>query len=163
METMALTDSVAKVLTQVEESTGLPVHVEPDSTLPQNILAKVTMARGNIPFHQVAYHSRASEVPDYLIVYQCGFILRRYGRPTNDRLDFADSGQGQAIVRNWLVNNAKNPDLAPQSLEKRAQFLHSGLINQLRSIPVGLRVDAWIRDQFPDLHTLQEQALARQP
>jgi hypothetical protein len=47
---MALSPTVEKVLRQVEKTTGLPVHVEPDSTLPKNILAKVTMPEAGFLF-----------------------------------------------------------------------------------------------------------------
>jgi hypothetical protein len=32
-----------------------------------------------MPFHQVDYQPDRSASPDYLIVFQCGFILRHYG------------------------------------------------------------------------------------
>lgn len=55
---MALSSSVEKVLRLVEEKTGLPVHVEPDSSLPANLLAKVTAGRGAIPFHDGVEYPR---------------------------------------------------------------------------------------------------------
>src|SRR5439155_17103049 len=78
---MVPSDSVEKVLRLVKEKSGLPVHVEPDSTLPPNLFSNVTRARGAMPFHRIGYRPSASATPDYLIVYQCGFLLRAYAVP----------------------------------------------------------------------------------
>jgi hypothetical protein len=93
---MALSESVNKVLRLVQEKTGLPVHVEPDSTLPVNLLAKVTIARGGMPFHRVGYQSGASAAPDFLIVYQCGFVLRQFSLAPTERFDFSRTDRAEA-------------------------------------------------------------------
>jgi hypothetical protein len=51
---MVLGKAVENVLRLVEKKTGLPVHVEADTSLQPHILAKVTRARGKMPFHKVA-------------------------------------------------------------------------------------------------------------
>src|SRR5256885_13145739 len=119
---MALSPTVEKVLRQVEKVTGLPVHIEPDATLPKNILAKVTVARGGIPFHQVAYQSNASTAPDYLIVYQCGLILRHYAVPPEIRYDLAAAPEGGAMVRDWVANNPKQPNAPAQLVQGLSSF-----------------------------------------
>jgi hypothetical protein len=159
---MALSPTVEKVLRQVEKATGLPVHVEPDSTLPKNILAKVTMARGGIPFHQVAYQSASSAAPDYLIVFQCGFILRRFAVSIGDRYDLAQAPHAEETVRGWVTKNPKQPNPALHQAEGLIGFLFNNLLSQLRSVPVGLRIDDWILKSFPELRPLQEEALTKQ-
>ncbi len=159
---MALSSSVEKVLRLVEEKSGLPVHVEADSSLPKNELAKVTMARGGMPFHRVAVQPHASATPDYLIVYQCGFILRVYAVPPEARFAFAAVDAAEDTVRQWVVSNPKTPNLPEQTVVGLTGFLFNGILSQLRSIPVGLRVDSWILAEFPDLAELQQQALTKQ-
>jgi len=159
---MALSSSVEKVLRLVEEKTGLPVHIEPDTTLPANLLAKVTVARGAIPFHQIGYQTIGNAAPDYLIVFQCGFLLRRYAVPPADRVDFVESEKAEATVRQWVRKNPKTPNLTEESITGLTGFLYRSLLNQLRSTPVGLRVDSWILSEFPDLAGLQQEALSRQ-
>src|SRR6266446_745849 len=95
---MASSDSVEKVLRLVKEKSGLPVHVEPDSTLPPNLFSNVTRARGAMPFHRIGYQPSASETPDYLIVYQCGFLLRAYAVPAQVRFDFASIALTLAVI-----------------------------------------------------------------
>jgi len=48
---MSLSETTRKVLGLVEERSGIPVHVEPDPNLPGTLLAKVVMARDNLPLH----------------------------------------------------------------------------------------------------------------
>ena len=50
---MSLSETTRKVLGLVEERSGIPVHVEPDLNLPGTLLAKVVMARDNLPLHRV--------------------------------------------------------------------------------------------------------------
>ncbi len=61
---MALSGSVDKVLRLVEKKTGLPVHIEPDSSVPEHEVAKVTMARSAMPFHRIAVQPQSSATPD---------------------------------------------------------------------------------------------------
>ncbi len=120
------------------------------------------MARGGVPFHVVGYQPSASAAPDYLIVNQCGFILRRYGVPLADRYDFASAPEGEAVVRDWVTTNNK-PGRPPTENESGLiGFLHTGLLGQLRSTPISLRVDAWILQDYPELLDLQKKALSRQ-
>lgn len=159
---MALGKSVEKVLRLVEETTGLPVHVEPDGSLPPNILARVTMARGKTPFHRVAYQPDCSASPDYLIVFQCGFVLRNYAVPPSDRVDFANTNLAEQTVRQWVRNNPKTPGLPENKIEGLTGFLFNGILSQLRSVPVGLRVDSWILEEYPELAPLQRAAAMKQ-
>ena len=159
---MALGKSVEKVLRLVEEKTGLPVHVETDASLPPNILAKVTMARGKMPIHRVAYQPDRSASPDYLIVFQCGFVLRHYSLLPADRVDFANTDVAEQTVRQWVSNNPKMPGMTAQNIAGLTGFLYNGLLSQLRSIPVGLRVDSWIMEEYPDLAPLQQEAALKQ-
>jgi hypothetical protein len=114
---MALGKSVEKVFRLVEQETGLPIHVEADATLPRNILAQLTMARGKMPFHQVAYQPDRSASPDYLIVYQCGSVLRHYAVPRPERVDFAMTDLAEQTVGQWVQNNPKTPGLPNPTIE----------------------------------------------
>ena len=159
---MALGKSVETVLRLVEETTGLPVHVEPDDSLPSNILARLNMARGKVPFHRIAYQPNRSTSPDYLIVYQCGFVLRQYAVPVSERVDFARADLAERKVRQWVTENPKMPGMPEKARNDLTGFLFDGILAQLRSIPVGLRVDSWILDRCPDLAPLQREAALQQ-
>ena len=90
---MSLSETTRKVLRLVEEKSGIPVHVEPDSTLPGTLLAKVVMARGSLRLHRVFYRPDNASPPDYLICHQAGLLLRLFEAPPDKRFDFAASAQ----------------------------------------------------------------------
>ncbi len=151
----------AKVLQLVQERTGKPVHVEPDSALPANVLAKLDVARGRTPLHRIAIHPSAIDEPDYLIVFQAGFLLRRFAMPPDQRRDFAERPKTDETVRRWVENNPSALNLVDAN-PRLIRFLCSGLLSQLRSMPVGLRVDDWIRRDYPELAPPQRKAVDRQ-
>jgi hypothetical protein len=159
---MVSSPAVEKVLKQVESQSGKPVHIEATTKLPPNILANVRMARGGLPFHMVEYQASLGASPDYVIVYQCGFIIRRHEVDANNRQDFVATPEGEAVVGDWVATNQKPAKPPRANAIGLIHFLHSGLLSQVRSIPVGLRVDGWILQEFPDLMPLQEKALSKQ-
>ncbi|MBI3782938.1 MAG: hypothetical protein HY270_06010 [Deltaproteobacteria bacterium] len=123
------------------------------------------MARGNAPAHTITYNPAAGSAPDYLIAYQCGFILRLFANPLSERWDFAPAAHSREIVHGLLTGPdgpARKLQLAPPAVEKLRDQLFDGLMVQLRSIPVGLRIDAWILRDHQDLAPLQRTAVLRQ-
>jgi hypothetical protein len=47
-------------------------------------------------------------------------------------------------------------ELPAPSLRKYADQLFDGLMTQLRSVPIGLRVDAWLAADYSELRELQQ-------
>jgi hypothetical protein len=159
---MNLSEITQKVLRLVETRSGIPVHVEPDPNLPGTILAKVVMARGPLALHQVFYRPDSSSPPDYLICSQAGFILRLFDTPPEKRFDFADSPEGEAAIERLLKAHPAGRALPPQAMPQACQFWRTALLNHLRSIPVGMRVDRWLATEFPGLAELQKASTLRQ-
>jgi hypothetical protein len=159
---MGLSEITRNVLRLVETRSGIPVHVEPDPSLPGTILAKVVMARGALALHQVFYRPDSSSPPDYLICQQAGFILRLFDTPPEKRFDFADSREGEAAIERLVKDHPAGRALPPQSVPHLCQFLRATLLNHLRSIPVGMRVDRWLASEFPALAELQKASILRQ-
>lgn len=159
---MSLSETTRKVLRLVEERSGIPVHVEPDPKLPGSMLAKVVMARGNVALHRVFYRPDSATPPDYLICQQAGFILRMFGTPADRRMDFASAPAGDAAVERLVKNHPVAKLLPPEGLPQFAKMLRDGLLHHLRSIPVAMRVDRWLANEFPELAELQRRAVLQQ-
>src|SRR5690242_9348362 len=133
---MSLREVTRAIIAQVERVSGGPVLVTEDRSL--QTLAAVRMARGNAPAHTVTYNPASSTQPDYLIAYQCGFILRLFANPPSDRWDFAAAAQSREIVHRLLTGPdgpARKLHLALPAVEKLRDQLFDGLMLQLRSIP----------------------------
>jgi hypothetical protein len=147
---MPLLECSRKIIAEVERLSGCPVHVMEDASL--TVLARIRIARGNVPVHILAYKPGSNVRPDYFIAYQCGFVIRLFQTPPEQRLDLAPAGEGARQVASLM------PD-APQQLQ---DHLLEGLGLQLRSVPAGMRIDGWIAGSYPELKELQEDAARRQ-
>ena len=112
--------------------------------------------------HRVSYRPDSSSPPDYLICSQAGFILRLFDTPVEKRFDFASSPEGDAAVERLVKAHPTGRVLPPQAVPQRCQFLRDALLNHLRSIPVGMRVDPWPATEFPALAELQKASFLRQ-
>ncbi len=76
---MGLRETTRRIIALVEERSGFPVLVSEDPSI--QTLAAVRMARGGAAAHTISYRPSPGAQPDYLIAYQCGFILRHFTPP----------------------------------------------------------------------------------
>lgn len=160
---MLLRQSSRNILKLVEEQTGFPVQVLDDPKLPT--MATVRIARDTIPAHVITYKPVTGEQPDYLIAYQCGFILRHFANPSHLRVDIGSSQQGRSEVHKAVMASggpAQRYRLnQSQAAQLQAQLL-GGLIIHLRSAPVGMRVGQWIKQEYPEFAELQRAQVLRE-
>jgi hypothetical protein len=162
-QSMTLREVTRTVIARVEEVSGCPVVVREDASL--NTLAASRIARGENKIHTISFNPSAVSEPDYVICYQCGFILRLFGVPVADRVDLAGTAEGRQVVQRLLTASdgpGKKVKLPPESIETLRDQLFDGLMTQLRSIPIGFRVDSWILREYPALAPLQRDMAMRQ-
>ena len=157
---MGLSATTQKVIKLVEEKTGFPVHVEPDSSLPPAQLARVVVARADLHLHRILHRPDASA--DYLICHQCGFILRLFSVPPDERFELTFAEQADEEIRRLVERHPLIGQLPAEAAATLVKMLRDGLLNHLRSTPVGMRVDEWIAADFPELADLQRRALLRE-
>ena len=159
---MSLQQTTLAVLRSVEEATGRPVVVQTDTSL-GTLLAKVKMARGSVTAHVVSYNPSAGAA-DYVICLECGYLLRMFKTPEAERFSLAGDSQGRKEAEKLIAGHLKKKGMAfpEEILSGMVEQFVSGLIRQLRSMPIGLRVDAWIRQCYPDLEQQQKKGVVRQ-
>lgn len=153
---------VDEVLQLVEDRTGARVELVPDPGL--QTYASVGIARGHMHAHLLTYNPDKPGT-DYHIAYQCGFVLRIFDSPPEERSELAGNGSGKQFAQEQLGGAggvAENLGLPESAVEKLAEQMSSGLLVQLRSYPVGIRIDQWIRDSYPGLHEAQEKSIDQQ-
>ncbi|HEV8719357.1 MAG TPA: hypothetical protein VGW77_01805 [Candidatus Binatia bacterium] len=158
---MALREITRSVITLVENASGCPVVVNEDRSLATLAISRI--ARGANKIHSISFNPSAVREPDYLICYQCGFILRLFGVPA--RVDLAGTTEGRQVVHRLLSapdGPGKKLKLPAESIEALRDQLFEGLMTQLRSIPIGFRVDSWIMREYPELTQLQREMAMRQ-
>ena len=146
----------------VERASGIPVIVQPDPTL--KLIARVVIARGTAPAHILLFNPNYGEATDYHIVFQCGYVLRAFQTPAEQRFDIGSTEPSKLETRRLLADHLRRTGLhLPDAVQSQlSEQLYDGLLLQLRSIPIGLRVDAWIRETYPDLADQQKTSAIRQ-
>ena len=76
---MGFRETTRQIVALAEEVSGFPVLVSEDPGL--QTLAVVRMARGGALAHTISYKPSPGTQPDYLIAYQCGYIIRHFAPP----------------------------------------------------------------------------------
>ena len=158
---LKLKSCTLKILQRVEELSGKSVQFMRDENL--QVLSTLQMARNGAEFHILRY--QPSDAPlDYLVAYQAGFALRIFENPEEQRFDFNRTEGATSAVTRLLTGgqalSANDLEGVPQFAERIA---HWALMN-LRSLPVGMRIDQWLATEYPELkdqqlvsHRLQQQ------
>ena len=85
--------------------------------------------------HQVFYQPKASTSPDYLIVFQCAFILRLHECAPEARFDLAAAPGAERAIRPQVVEQAPCRDMPRDAVDRYVTFLRDTLLMQLRSRP----------------------------
>jgi len=142
----------------VEEATNLPVLVTDDPTL--KTMASIKPAHKGAPAHILRYNPKFAALADYLIAFQCGFALRLFLAPDTSRFELSGTDEGRQAAGRLLDEHLEKSELKlpPQTVIGLRDRLFDGLMAQLRSVPVGLRLDAWVRNEYPGLRDQQEEA-----
>jgi hypothetical protein len=102
---MALREITRAVISLVEKTSGCPVVVSEDASL--KTLAASRIARGANRIYSISFNPLAVRKPDYLICYQCGFILRLFGIPAADRVDLAGRRRGVKACIGFLALSSR--------------------------------------------------------
>ena len=144
---MGLLPATQRIVEEVERLTKRPVHIEEDEKL--KVMAQMTVARGDMPLHQLRYKPTGTAPPDYFVAFQCGFVIRLYQAPPEKRFEYCPGPDGRRKINDLLSDRS-----FPTPVREMGDFLLQGLITQLRSIPIGLRVDEWLLATCPELRDL---------
>lgn len=156
------TGDTKDILEQVESKTGRPVEILPDSAL--QTYATIKIAKGPMHAHVLRYNPGKPGV-EYHVAYQCGFVLRLYENPPGERFEFAGAISGKKTVRDLLTEKdgiAKRLRLPKAAVEQLTDQFVDGLLIQLRSYPIGMRIDQWISGTYPALQDAQRSSIDRQ-
>ncbi|HEX8566131.1 MAG TPA: hypothetical protein VF648_10720 [Pyrinomonadaceae bacterium] len=158
---MQFKSATEEIIKQIEELTDRKVSVMPDNSL--KVIATMKMATDQQSHHLIIYNPNRGAL-DYTIAYQCGFILRLFENPPSNRFQFAGKDSKKGLIKNQLsaIKKFKKMGLPETALKELANQLFSGLMTQLRSIPIGMRIDQWIWDNYPELKEQQRFSLTKQ-
>jgi len=77
-----------------------------------------------------------------LIVYESGFILRTYKVSPEERREFDGSALGRSEVERLVRQAGQTAHLLDTVKAELAKQLTDGVLTQLRSYPIGMRIDS---------------------
>lgn len=147
------------ILERVEVETGKSIQFLRDDKL--SVLSTLQMARNGAEYHVLKYKP-SNEPLDYFVAFQAGFVLRLFENETSKRFDFSPSPdafkQVETLVSAGQSFNNQDLKVLPDFSKIVA---HWALLN-LRSLPIGMRIDRWISIEYPELKELQKLGIAIQ-
>lgn len=145
-----------------ERATGKPVVLAADQKLPHDAVIKI--ATGSAPAHVLKYRPTSERELPYLVCFQCEMALRAVLAPRDERFNVASTPATYTSVRKLVEE--RNPSwrgsLPDHVVDEYTRMITDGLGTQLRSVPVGMRVDRQIHDQQLPLRPMQRMVVERQ-
>jgi hypothetical protein len=149
-----LQPATLKILKRVEELSGRSVQFMRDENL--QVLSTLQMARHGAEFHVLRY--QPSDKPlDYLVAYQAAFALRIFENQADQRFDFNRTDEAIKGVTQLLTASQPLTEADSDGLPQFAELVAHWALMNLRSLPIGMRIDRWLAADYPEL---REQQLA---
>jgi hypothetical protein len=146
--------ALQQLLDDARQVSGSPVQVIYDGKLP--ISARLQFARHGASHHLLAVHP--GPAADYFIANQLGFLTRLYALQAGERFDFIIKPEARqaaaALVDELLLPKISLDDAGRGEITHKIQ---QWLMANVRSTPVGMRIDQMI---FRDAPSLRESLLA---
>lgn len=154
---MTHAEAQQQALNALEQIGGKPVVVREDAKLPNH--ARIHIASSAEPAHVLTYNpSAASELP-YLVCFQCGLAERALRSAPDERFNVASTPETYSQVQKLVRDKKTIPE---DMVAAYAQMITDGLGTQLRSMPIGIRVDQAIYRSHPELRDMQRRVAERQ-
>ena len=154
-----LKDSTYGLIAEAESRGGIAVQVRTDSQL--SVLAAIRYSRTAGMPHEILLSPKGESTSDYLVTSQCGILLRTLDLPKADRRLLGSSPTAVNGIEKLLIATGFGR-LPPTQLATIRDQLYAGLLTQLRSMPIGMRVDAWIYADMPYLREQQRASMLQQ-
>jgi hypothetical protein len=153
---MTPSEAQQQAVDALEQLGGKPVVLQENSQLPNQ--AKIHIASSAEPVHVLTYNPAAAPDLPYLVCFQCGLAERVLRSAPNERFNVASTpetyDQVQKLVRE---KKAIREDVLPTY----SRMITDGLGIQLRSMPIGIRVDRQLYESHSELRGLQRAAAER--
>jgi hypothetical protein len=147
------------ILKRVEESTGKSIQFLRDEELP--LLATIQMARNGADFHVLRYRP-SNEAIDYFVAFQAGYLLRLFENEPSKRFDFLPEPDASKKIEPILKAGQSLSKIDIDALPEFGARVTQWALMNLRSLPIGMRIDQWIATEYPELKELQDSGIAVQ-
>lgn len=154
---MTPAQSQQAALTALEKLGGKPVILRENAQLPNP--AKIHVASETEPAHVLTYNPAATPELPYLVCFQCGLAERALRSARDERFNVANTPDTYSRVQALVQEKKTIPD---EMIVTYSQMITEGLGTQLRSMPVGIRIDRALYQFHPELRDMQHVVAERQ-
>lgn len=159
---LKLSKSTQDILKFISEKTQKPFEFinKPDL----KTIAAVKIARKNMASHILYYKDDRGGILDHLIAHECGHIKRIWDVPPAERIVPASNDENKRFaltqIGDQLIKLTKA--IPVEHLGKISNIWFHGIIRQVTNIPVDMRIEKWIFDNYPELRKSQVASIDRQ-
>jgi hypothetical protein len=143
-----------QIIDRVEQTTGYRVTIDVIDGIHES--AQMISARPESPVHLIRVNSEQRRYADYIVAVQCGMLLVLWSDPTRVPELAPDQEKCDYWGKRW--SQSKQLASLPQgSALRMASFYLQGLIQQLQSMPLEIRVARLCFETCPGLRGMQEE------
>lgn len=159
---LKLLRSTQDILELITEITQKPFSIIKKPDLPTT--ASIKIARKNMASHLLFYKDDKDGILDHLIAHECGHIYRIWGVPPEERkMVYTDDENKHHALSQIGDELLKLTNKIPmEKLGKIFDLWFYGIIRQVTNIPVDMRIEKWIFDNYPELRESQISTIDRQ-
>ncbi|MFN9135034.1 MAG: hypothetical protein ACK5YE_04290, partial [Planctomyces sp.] len=146
----------------VEIESGKPLVVFKDPAVSGH--GSVRVATPDAAMHVLRYPPSADVQLPYLTAFHCGMLLRSLRAESPQRFDLVSTAAMRTETQQLIQAHLKTSgaDVPESLIPNLCSQLGDGLGIQLRSMPIAIRVDHWLWQQYPSLQELQRTNVSRQ-
>jgi hypothetical protein len=153
---MTPAEAQQRALNELEKLSGKPVVLQEDARLPN--LARIQIATAARPVHVLSYSPRAARELPYLVCFQCELAKRTVLTAPDEKFNVASTDATYRRVAKLVRDQKAVPE---KMVATYSQMITDGLGTQLRSMPIGIRVDRTLYRDHPELRDQQRAAAER--
>lgn len=159
---LKLSKSTQDILHLVSDLTQKPFEFIHKTDL--QTMAIVKMARANMPFHIIYYQTTGGGIIDHLIAHECGHIYRMSSTsPENRKVPASDEKNRRLALTQIETDLARLSNIMPyQQFNSNFGIWFDGIIKQVTSMPVDMRIEKWIYEKYPELRKVQVVSIDKQ-
>lgn len=157
-----LRSEVQDVLWQAEEVSAKRVQIPPYPSL--EAWGAIKIARNRENHHVLRYNPRYERHLDYLVLHECGHLLRLWSVPPEERPVPVVTRTERTTVYHLLLREFRGPlrALPERALAHVFRMLHEGIVRQVTSFPADMRIEGWMFEECPGMRGAQVTALVEQ-
>lgn len=154
---MTPSEAQQAALESLERLGGKPVVFREQPQLSNH--AKIHVAAADEHAHVLTYNPTAASQLPYLVCFQCGLAERALRSARDERFNVASTPETYGRVQRLVREKKTIPE---EMVVTYSQMITDGLGTQLRSMPVGIRIDRVLYQSQPELRGMQRVIAERQ-